>query len=130
VNESIDVRQRRERPDCDRGKIVVGVVLVLLGLAFLAERQGWLGIDHAWRLWPLILVFIAIGKLSEGARGVQPAFSLLWIAGIFFLETFRVIPIRDSWPLFIVLAGISAIWKAVRPDDHEHRHASRAEKQS
>jgi hypothetical protein len=37
------------------------------------------------------------------------------MGAIFFLHSFDVIGLQDSWPLFIVLAGITTTWKALAP---------------
>jgi hypothetical protein len=64
------------------------------------------------RLWPLILVAIGAGKLlTPGPDSRWDGFYLIFIAGIFLAHNYRVLTLRDSWPLFIVLAGLSVLFK-------------------
>jgi len=104
-------------------QIVLGVVLIAVGLMFLADRMMF---AHAFsRYWPVLLIIWGLGHAAErrGRGG-------LWLTGIgviMLLHTTRVLELDESWPLFIVIAGLSAIWSGVVPgrrrrrteDDHE-----------
>jgi len=48
--------------------IIGGLLLIVLGVIFLADRQGWqLGWHLSFsRLWPLLLVAIGIGRIMGG----------------------------------------------------------------
>jgi hypothetical protein len=99
----------------DRGQVFWGVTLVGIGLAFLAQRFGWMTISP-FRLWPGVFIAMGFGSLLSGGQGsLLGAFSFWWMAAIFFLHSFDVIGLQDSWPLFIVLAGINTTWKALAP---------------
>ncbi len=86
-----------------------GLVVVAIGLMMLA---GQFDSTWAWdfgRMWPIIFVVIGSGKLLSS----ETRSSGLWflaLGGIFFLHTYRVLPLGRSWPLFIVLAGISMMF--------------------
>lgn len=100
---------------CDRGQVFWGVTLVGIGLAFLAQRLGWMTISP-FELWPAVFIAMGLGSLLSGGHGsLLGAFSFWWMGAIFFLHTFDVIGLQDSWPLFIVLAGINTTWKALAP---------------
>jgi hypothetical protein len=100
---------------CDHGQIFWGVTLIGIGLAFLAQRLGWLTISP-FKLWPAVFIAMGLGSLLSGGHGsLLGAFSFFWMGAIFFLHNFDVIGLQDSWPLFIVLAGINTTWKALAP---------------
>ena len=65
-----DLRSSSGEPG--RGQIVGGVILIVLGLLFLADRFSWFYWPH-WigfaNLWPLILVVIGVGVILGAARG-------------------------------------------------------------
>ncbi len=92
-----------------------GAVLVAVGLLFLASNLGTLPEINVARLWPLILVAIGAGKLlSPGEDGRWGGVTLLLIAGIFLAHNYRVMVLHDSWPLFVVIAGLSILARSVR----------------
>ncbi len=84
-----------------------GVLLIGLGGALLAAQMGWSWAPELRRLWPLVFLFIAAGHLS-GSRGILQPMPIYFVCltAIFLLHTHRVFVLRDSWPLFIVAAGI------------------------
>jgi hypothetical protein len=107
-----------ERHDGERrtGQLVMGVVLLVVGAAFLADRLGYWVAEDIWRYWPVILIAMGLGKVLERGDGRRRSgVWLLMIGGIFLLDTFEVLEIHDSWPLFIVAAGIMTVWRAIAP---------------
>jgi hypothetical protein len=88
--------------------MTVGLVIVAVGLIMLA---GQLDLDWKFgRLWPVILIVVGVGKfLSRSEDAIASGFMFLFLGGIFLMHTFRIFTLGDSWPLFIVMAGISMI---------------------
>lgn len=112
---SDNASERADGARCDHGQIFWGVTLVGIGLAFLAQRLDWLTISP-FKLWPAVFIAMGLGSLVSGGPGsLLGAFSFFWMGAIFFLHNFDVIGLQDSWPLFIVLAGITTTWKALAP---------------
>jgi hypothetical protein len=71
----------------DRGLLNWGIFLVLLGGVPLAVGQGWISADlveHAWELWPLLLVGAGVGLILR-------ATPLRALGGIVVSATFGVI---------------------------------------
>lgn len=70
--ESPQTVQRVQRPQRRRGRSFIGpLILILLGILFLAQNLGLLSGDvwwAIWRLWPLVLVLIGI-ELIFGRTG-------------------------------------------------------------
>jgi hypothetical protein len=80
------------------------------GLLFLASNLEVMPEVNIGRMWPLILVVIGVGKLIGSDPGERWAgVTLMLIAGIFLAHNYRVMRLHDSWPLFIVVAGLSVI---------------------
>lgn len=95
----------------NRKDLVSGVLLIGVGLMFLASNLGSLPELNLARMWPLVLVIIGTAKLvstdpDERWGGV----TMILIAGIFLAHNYRVLRIHDSWPLFIVVAGLSVMF--------------------
>ena len=86
-----------------------GLIVLAIGLFLLAGNLDWSW--NAGRLWPMVFVIIGIGKLvSGGAENRGSGLWFLFLAGIFFLHTFRIFTLQHSWPLFIVMAGLGMIF--------------------
>jgi hypothetical protein len=90
-------------------QLTTGVLVIAIGVLLLAGQLdgGW----HFGRLWPVVLIVIGLGRyVSTDADGRRRSgFWFLFVGGIFLLNNFRVLMLHDSWPLFIVAAGVSII---------------------
>ena len=94
-----------------RKDLVTGVLLIGLGLIFLASNLGALPELDMARMWPMVLVIIGLGQLFSGdAEGRIGGLTLILTGLIFLGHTYRVVRLHDSWPLFIVIAGLSVMF--------------------
>lgn len=85
----------------------IGAMLIGLGVVLLGNQFEWGPIWSVHRLWPLVLIVIGVPSLLFGDKDRNHGGGLcLTMTGvIFLLHTFRVLSLRQSWPLFIVAAG-------------------------
>ena len=115
----------------ERSGIGTGVLLITIGLLFMADRQGYASFD---RLWPVILIVLGaisllfprervmhVGVVTGrrgAARRVRSRFSgglwLIFIGGLFLANQNHWLSIRESWPLFIVAGGLAMIAGNIR----------------
>ena len=98
-----------------QSQVTLGVVLIVIGLVFLAQQlQLAVGLNIG-RLWPLVLIVIGVSKLgtpdAAGRRGRQ-GHMLVMVGAIFLLHTFHILRLGDSWPLFIVAGGITMLFSS------------------
>lgn len=91
-------------------QLTTGLLVVLIGLLLLAGQ-----LDRAWqfhKLWPLIFIVMGIGRFlsvnEKGERGNGLFF--MFLGAIFLMHTYRVLRLNDSWPLFVVAAGIGMMF--------------------
>ena len=94
-----------------QSQVTTGILVILLGLVLLGGQLN-MGLDLG-KLWPLIFVVFGVGRLvganeQGGGRGLGIWF--LFLAGIFLLNNFRIVGLRDTWPLFIVAGGVALIF--------------------
>ncbi len=98
-----------------RKDLLTGVMLIGIGLIFLASNLGTMPEINVARMWPLILVAIGVIKiLAPGDDSRWDGVPLILIGAIFLAHNYRVMRIHDSWPLFIVVAGLTVMFGAGR----------------
>jgi hypothetical protein len=124
-----DMIKKEEPHGTDGGPILIGLIIIFVGLAMLADRSGISAIHLSGKYWPAVLIAFGCARLltprvrPDGQRpsrwtGVWFIYLGLW----FFVNEFHVFGFRygSSWPLLIVGAGIGMIWRAIEnPDRRE-----------
>lgn len=102
-------------------RAVVGVFVILLGLAFTLENFGVpLGgtvRDLLFKGWPLVFVLAGLARLLESEDGCRMQGGVVWIAiGLALLaDNFDLLDIGRLWPLGLVLVGVLLVWRAYVP---------------
>ncbi len=88
--------------------MTMGLVVVAVGLIMLAGQLDW---DWNFgRLWPVIFIVLGMGKfLTRDEDSLASGVTFLFLGGIFLLHTLRIFTLGHSWPLFIVMGGLSMI---------------------
>jgi len=91
-------------------QVTMGVVLVAVGLILLGDQ---LGLSVSWnigRLWPLVLIVLGAARVASPHQSGASGYMLFLIGVIFLLHTFDYMTLDQSWPLFIVAAGLSILF--------------------
>lgn len=89
---------------------ILGVALILGGLALLASRADWLDLGPIWRWWPLVLIGLGLSKLAfdrpeERSGGIWLLAAGLY-CGIGVWEPYGL-SWATGWPVMIVALGAS-----------------------
>lgn len=121
----------------DRSSIGTGIIMITVGLLFMADRQGWLSFQH---LWPLILIVLGVTMLvfpreamhiSTGSSApdsgrsavrearrqrsrVSGALWMILVGVLLLLNQNHWMSFQQSWPLFIVAGGLALIFGNIR----------------
>ncbi len=106
----------------NRGRVLVGLILVVAGLALLSDRMGITGIHLSGRYWPTFLIAFGVARIlspavhRDGRR--RSRWSGIWFVYLglwFFVNEFHAFGLDygTSWPLLIVGVGIGMIWRAI-----------------
>lgn len=115
-----------------KAQMVLGLAVVLLGLLFLVDNLGWIDLDVRRLLWPAVLLFAGVLKLTQTRTQTGNVVGVVLVAigsigvlrGIGFLD----FDWRDIWPLVMIAAGIGIVYKASAASNARHgdSHASPA----
>jgi len=93
--------------------VVGGLVVICAGLVFLAANLGYVAIEEVWQQWPAVLIVIGASKVLFPGEGERTSgLPLLLVGCVFLAHNYDVLHIRDSWPLFLVSAGLSILASA------------------
>src|ERR1051325_3951244 len=90
-----------------KGNIVVGVMLVLVGLAIALDRAGVIHWSGMWSMWPLILGGIGLARFISPPTGEPKEGLVFMTAGAWLLASDAgFIAIEDSWPILVIAVGL------------------------
>jgi hypothetical protein len=103
------------------GRVFFGIGLALLGIAMLTDPRDHPGIYLPAGWWPVFVILFGMARLVDpGEREGKPRSRRAgaWILGIgiwgLVSET-RLLGFGygTSWPLLVILVGISIVWRAL-----------------
>lgn len=90
--------------------VILGVAMILGGVALLASRADWLDLGSLWHWWPLILIGLGVSKLLFDRAEERGGGIWLLAAGVYcgigVWEPYGL-SWATGWPVMIVAAGAS-----------------------
>lgn len=94
------------------GRVAVGLALIAAGVLFLLDNANL--VYDAWHdYWPVLLIVIGLAHWVSPERRYGGTW-LIFIGAVMLMHSLDVFRLSDSWPLFIVAGGLSAIWTGLR----------------
>jgi hypothetical protein len=100
-------------------RLILGVAILLAGLAFTLDNFGVVDADTFIDFWPLLLVAIGVAKLATAPRTGGWLSALIWIfIGVWWtLYNLAIVDFHpvDFWPVFLIIAGLYLVQRALRP---------------
>ncbi|MCC6650210.1 MAG: hypothetical protein IT348_03560 [Candidatus Eisenbacteria bacterium] len=108
----------RDRGDESRwGGLAWGLMLITLGVAFLAQRQGFLPWDVFRHWWPAIVVTMGLIEVlgARTAKKLGSGVTMMLMGGYFFVSVleYRGLDWSNSWPLALVAIGAGMVVETV-----------------
>ncbi len=94
--------------------IVPGIILILIGLYFLADRLDW-PLPDFFEIYPFLFLLLALASATRirgwGRReGVFGAVFFLTLSAFFILRNYDFIPyIYHPWPIWLIAAGLGCL---------------------
>src|SRR5688572_24831448 len=104
VNVNVGVNGVDENRGKGKGNIVIGVMLVLTGVAIMLDRSGALTLRNHFTLWPIILGGIGLARFLQSKSG-EPKQGLLFLTAAAWLAAAEAgwVTLADSWPIVIIV---------------------------
>jgi len=97
-------------------QLIVGVAVVIIGMVFLLDNLGWLDLNFTLHLWPTVLIFFGILKVvqTRTTSGAVVGGALILVGSLILLKETGFIDIawRSLWPLILIAAGLSVMFKS------------------
>jgi cell wall-active antibiotic response 4TMS protein YvqF len=101
----------RDREFRSGGRLLLGLILILLGTIFALDEFGIVDADQYLFLWPCLLILYGILQvLGIGMRRRRPLGGVVVIVGTWFLlDTLGFVDLQDFWPVLLVLLGAALV---------------------
>jgi predicted membrane protein len=104
-------------------RFIIGVFIVLMGLALLLDQLGVVSARHVTRFWPVVLIALGLATLTRGRRRGSVTGLVLIIVGTWLvlnqLGMVFIAPWEFIWPLILVVIGARVMMR--RSDDNNYR---------
>jgi predicted membrane protein len=106
--------------DCGEGRpfsrMILGLGVMLLGLALVLDNFGLFSVRFIFRLWPLIFVAVGLMRLSQSLRhGGRPEGHVLTLVGIgLLLINLGLLGFRQAFAFFLLGVGGFIVYRASR----------------
>jgi predicted membrane protein len=105
-----------KRQKTPASQMIVGLFVVAVGMVFLLDNLGWLDIDFTLHLWPTALIFFGVLKVvqTRTTAGAIVGGALILVGSVILLNETGLISIgwRSLWPLLLIAAGLSVVFKS------------------
>jgi hypothetical protein len=102
-------------------RFIIGVFVVLMGLALLLDQMGVIPAHHVTRFWPAILVALGLSTLTRGRRrGSVTGLVLIVVGSWLLLNELGLLllqPWEFIWPLIVVVIGARIMMRGSRDND-------------
>lgn len=100
-------------------QLILGVIIVLVGVAFTLESLGLADAQYYLRYWPVAIMAIGAAKLwqaRDGHGGIFGGVVLLVIGCWLLLSELQMVRLNFwdlLWPMALLLLGGSLVWRSV-----------------
>jgi hypothetical protein len=115
-----------------RGRVIVGLGVMLVGTLLLADRVDWWGVRVNVPLWPWLLLFLGLARWAASSGTHHPVGRMAWwmiaIGTWGLLTEYHLFGFGggNGWPLLVVLAGIFIIRGALDRPPHRRGGVERS----
>lgn len=111
-----------DRPPANHGQIMWGILIAAAGVLMLVDRLDLAHVRLSSRLWPLFPLALGLLRFIDpplsragGTRSRRSGAWLLFVGGWGLANELGLygLTYESSWPLIIMFAGVTIVWRAV-----------------
>jgi hypothetical protein len=118
-----------EIPEVKAGCIAFGVTVTAVGLLMFLNRLDLIRPHDLTFYWPGLLVVFGLTRIVWPPRpgGEVTGMWIALVGGLLMLDRTGMAPIEESWPVFLIVAGLTVVFKAVGwlPDSRQMSYGGR-----
>ncbi|HMD27640.1 MAG TPA: DUF5668 domain-containing protein [Steroidobacteraceae bacterium] len=106
-----------ETPPKITPRFILGVFILLVGIALALDRLGVVQAHHVMRFWPAVLIVFGLTVLQRGSHGAVTGLVLIIVGTWLLLNTLGVVSLQVwefLWPLILVVIGARIIMRSGR----------------
>lgn len=110
-------------------RLILGVTVMVLGLALTLDNFGLFQVRLIFRLWPVVLIVIGLTRLSQSVRhGGRPEGHVLTMVGVgLLLMNLGVLGFKQALAFFLLSVGAVIVLRATRTGGQAFAEAPGAE---
>lgn len=100
-----------------RKRLVLGLILIIAGSVFLADRLAIIDTGLVWRFWPVAIGLVGLArivsarKLTHVVRGAFTILVAFWVYAC--IEHLFGWTFRTSWPIIVISYGVSIVLRGL-----------------
>jgi hypothetical protein len=104
-----------ERAEVQAGYIAFGVTVMAVGLLILMKRLDLISPHDLTFYWPALLVVFGLTRIVWPPRpgGEVTGMWIALVGGLLMLDRTGMAPLEESWPVFLIVAGLTVVFRAV-----------------
>ncbi len=106
-----------ETPPKITPRFILGVFILLVGIALALDRLGVVQAHHVMRFWPAVLIVFGLTVLQRGSHGAVTGLVLIIVGIWLLLNTLGIVSLQVwefVWPLLLVVIGARIMMRSGR----------------
>jgi Domain of unknown function (DUF5668) len=106
-----------ETPPKITPRFILGVFILLVGIALALDRLGVVQAHHVMRFWPAVLIVLGLTVMQRGSHGAVTGLLLIIVGTWLLLNTLGIVSLQVwefLWPLILVVIGARIMMRSGR----------------
>lgn len=125
------MREREGRPGRLTGRLLFGIIVLVLGVSWTLENLGLADVSQVMRFWPVLLLAYGVVRFTgfDGARRPTTGILFMLAGSWLLLRELGIVQISlfKLWPVFLIVLGGSLVWRSLRGPGSEDDPATRSQ---